>query len=349
MFLYAGFISVKNIFKLTVLNSKLLDYLLLMSLICFVGFRYYCDNDYTNYVTIYDAVPSIFNVTGVLNWSFFHGVEFGYLLIGAFFKTLGLGYRSIFMFCSIVTFTFLYMAFKKLMKYPAIALFGFFTQYFTLPFVQMRFGTAAAISLYGLSFLSTGKKKQFWFFLLLALSFHISALGVIATYFFYKIDWLKKTHLIWIVLLVSCFVTLIPLRSILGPLMSNIGNGRYAVYINAGNVELRSLLYNLILLFPLILFRKELNKRRVNVNFFLSMGLASIFVGALVWQISILGRFSIINSMVLCMILPLYLLLIKYPSDRIIGFYFIALYSLLKFIPSIRWVDNYNSFIGNFL
>jgi hypothetical protein len=344
IFLYAGFLSIKGIVKLSVLNSKLLDYLLLMSLICFVGFRYNCDNDYHNYAAFYQEIPPVFDIAGVWAWSYLHSVEFGYVLMCAFLKTLGFGYQSIFMFCSIITFTFLYMAFKRLIKYSTIALFGFFAQYFTLLFVQMRFGVATAISIYALSFLQTKNKKNFWFFFSLALLFHLSALGILGTYCFYKINWLKKIYLIPFVLLGSLLSLLIPIKNLVEPIMSSFGGGRYASYLKTNHeIGFISLLYTVILIIPLILFRKKLVKKQVNVNLFLSMAIASVSISILVGRVEILNRFSLINSVVLCMVLPLYFLLIKQPINKVIWFCLIILYSYLKFLPSMQWISEYTT------
>jgi hypothetical protein len=216
-----------------------------------------------------------------------------------------------------------------------------------LPFTQIRFGIAAAISVYACSLLPTPQKNKYWFFIILASSFHLTALGCIVVYFFYKIDWMRRPKYIYIVLLISVLILFIPVGNILVKLINMFFIKRYSSYamryINHSeeNVLWLSVISNIIIIMPLILYRKIFYNNHVNVNLFLSMALAGIFCGALVWNIGILYRFSAINTMILFMIIPSYIYLIKLSSAKILGYILLLTYCLLKYLNHMQYLSEY--------
>jgi hypothetical protein len=343
-----GVVSLKDLLKIQSLNNKIFDCILLSILIIFVGFRYNCDNDYINYVGIYESTPTLFNIKDIFSYSMTMGIEIGYLLVSSLLKTLNFGTQSIFVFSAIVTFCFLYAVAKRHTQYPAIALFTFFCQYFSLPFIQMRFGISLAIGLYGCSSLYLGRRKIFFVFIVLAASFHTSALGLFIFFIFNNIDWVKKSYLIYIILIICLFILLfVSFGKILGAIMTRLHIKKYINYVNSGIANPRALFVAFFSMYPFILFRNRLNKKSVDVNFFLTLGLGGLFVGSIVWQQGILSRFSMINTSVLFMIVPSYLLLFEKGHVRIIAYYILLLYCVLKFIPNLDHITSYTSSIVN--
>jgi len=343
VFLFFGAVAFKDLLKPTVFNRFFLTFVILSFLIFFVGFRYQSDNDFAVYVALYEAVPVFPNIGAIFAMTFSHGQETGYLLVKSILKALGFGPQSIFVFSTILMTFFLYKAFNKLAYYPIIALFIFFAQYFTLMFVQMRFGVATAISLYACSILPNGQKRKFWLLFVLALSFHLSTLGIIATYFLYKINWLNKNNIyrLFIIVIAAIFISIRPIFEIA---LSIIGIARFEYYLTGDGAEIRSLAFLFIFILPFIIFRKNLAEKGVNVNLILSMSFASILVGALVWQVGILNRFSIINASAICVAISSYLLLLKSNSTKVIAYCLLILYCFLRFLPSMQWVTEYRMF-----
>jgi hypothetical protein len=348
--LIIGFFSVKDILKISIANKRVMDYILLIIIIFFCGLRLECDKDYNNYVSIYNATPLLKDgIKNIISFGILHGIEIGYLFVSAFFKTLGLAPQSIFIFSAIIMFCFLYKVFVKYTNFPAIALCIFFTHAFTLSFIQMRFGVATAIAFYACSLLPEKKEKQYFIFIILALSFHLSAMGSIAVFFFYKVDWMQKGHLIYFILFLSMVMVFLPLREILTVIMNSFGIDKYTrLYSEMESASSTSLLIMVFLVFPLIIFRRKLIKKNININFLLSMILAGIFVGSAVWQLGILSRFSIINTVAICLVIPAYLFLCEWNGTKIIGYFIIMAYCLFKFLPHLKYITAYNSFISNF-
>ncbi len=339
-------ISVKDFIKMPVLIQNTFGVTLLVILICFFGFRYNCDNDYTNYVGIYQDTPLLNEGIGLIfGYGVIVGVEVGYLFISSLFKQLSFNAQSIFIFSSIITFCITYKVFKRNSIFPTISILIFFSQFFSLPFVQMRFGIAMAIVLLACFYLSKEQKLKYWFLIILASSFHISALGGVAVFFFYKVNWLERKVLLWTVLTLSFFIMFLPLKNVLVSVMGNIGIEKYSkLYADTDSANPISNIVSLIILVPLIIFEKQLRFKQVPVKILLSMGLSSICVGSIVWQLGILNRFSMITAISFCLIIPAYLLLLKAKKDLLVGYIFIIVYCFLKFLPSMDHVTPYQLF-----
>jgi hypothetical protein len=298
-------------------------------------------------MSIYNATPTLWHIKDIYLYSKGSGIELGYLLISSVFKTLNFNYQSIYIFSATITFCFLYVTMKKHTSYPAVALFVFFAQYFSLPFIQMRFGIALAIGLYACSLLYLGQKKKYWFFIILAALFHISALGLIVFFFFQRIKWTEESNLAFFILAIFLFLLIfLPMGSIWKFIMSRFSIEKYRNYANTEPANLRSLLVIFLYTLPLIMLRRNFKSFEVDVNLFLSLTFGGLFIGVLVWRLGILNRFSMINTSIVCMIIPNYLLLFKYYSAKIVAFFVLFLFCCIKFIPNLQYITPYRSFIN---
>jgi hypothetical protein len=338
--------SLSDLLKISKASKTLISLLSLFLLICFFSFRFECDNDYSNYVGIYNNTPSLSKgITNVVSYGFLAGVEIGYCLVSAIFKTLNFIPQSIFIFSAILTFTVVHYCFRSTSVYPGLSMLIFFTQFFSLPFIQIRFGIAMAIVLLACLSLFKGNKFSFFLLIILGCLFHISALGGLMVFFFNFIDWTKRPYLILFAIISSLIIMLMPIRSLLISSLSLIDIGKYSeLYADTATASPVSVIVTLIIILPLIFFRNQLLKKDFNVNAMLSMALCSIFVGCLVWQLGILNRFSMISASVLCLIIPSYLLMLKYKRDKFIGLVVIFGYCFLKFIPNLQHVLPYQTF-----
>ncbi|RZL68824.1 MAG: EpsG family protein [Pedobacter sp.] len=307
IFVFVVTFSFRDFLEISRENKAFVGYFSLITLICFFGFRFECDNDYDNYVGIFENTPSLSTgINSVLTYGLLVGVELGYCLVSAAFKTLSFSPQSIFIFSAAVTFILIHKCFSKLAIYPGTSMLLYFSQFFSLPFIQMRFGIAMAIVLLACYRLFVGKTVQYWLLILIGCLFHISALGGIAVFFFFIIKWDSKPRLILLVIFGSVFMMLLPMRNLLITSLGVVGIEKYSkLYEDTGSASPFSVLLNLIIILPLIFYRKAFATKniKININALLSMALASIFVGCIVWQLGILNRFSMISASVLCLII----------------------------------------------
>lgn len=351
VFIFVTIVALRDFFKVPILYKDVLGYLSLLILIIFFGFRYDCDNDYNNYVGIYQSTPSLEKgITEVATYGLLVGVEIGYCIVSAWFIMIDMGPQSIFIFSAILTFSIIHHVFGKYSIYPGVAMLIYFSQFFSLPFIQMRYGIAMAFVLLACINLFKGSKLGFWCLIFCGTLFHISAIGGIAVFFFYFINWEKRPIALWTVLLGSLFIMLLPMRSILVSAMGSIGIDKYTkIYADTESASPVSTVVSVILLLPLVYFRKDLRAFNVQVNQLLSMGLSSVFIGCVVWQLGILNRFSMITASSFCLIIPAYLTLLKNRKDKLVGVMLLVIYCFFKFLPSINHVTEYKMFLTHSL
>ena len=342
LFIFLGILCLLDVYPSIQIKRKQLLRTIFTIAIIFVGGRHWCDNDFENYSFFFENTPilyetSIKELSAIyLNWQ----VEIGYILSCSFLKIFGLGSQSIFFLCSFLTFFPLMLFFKKISRFPVISFFFFFFTLFTLPFVQMRFGVATAFSTIALWNLAEHKKKKFWVWFFLALSFHMTSLVILSIYFLYEKKLSSKTALL--ICFASLILSFIPIKLIFINIISFIGLGRYMTYAEDGSAGISSLIYFIIMLFPFIYYMDFFRKRIAYYDLLLIMGVMTILIGGIVREVPILNRFSLLLSISYSIIVPSYLLLLERKS-QIVGYILIVIFVFLKFIPSLNHIDNYDS------
>lgn len=346
LFIFLGALCLLDLYPSIQIKRKKLLYAFFFIAVIFVGSRYWCDNDFENYSFFYDNIPILYKTSIkelcsiYLNWQ----VEIGYILSCSFLKVFGLGNQSIFFLCSFMTFLPLMFFFKKVSKYPVISFFFFFFTLFTLPFVQMRFGVATAFCMLALWHLTNNRKKKFWIWFVLALSFHLTSLVILGVYFLYEIKLSKEKALA--ICFISLGISFIPIKAIFIHVISMLGLGRYMTYTSDEKIGISSLIYFIIILFPFIYYMDFFKKRIQYYDLLLLMAVMTILIGGIVREVPILNRFSLLLSTSYSVIVPSYLLLLK-RNSQLIGFILIVVFVILKFIPSLTHIDKYDSIFFN--
>lgn len=318
---------------------------LIFSAVVFVGGRYWCDNDFENYVTFFEETPSIdkTSISELFQLFLFWQVEPGYIFSCSFFKLFGLGYQSIFFLCSMLTFILAARSFQRVSVYPILSFFLFFTTLFTLSFVQMRFGVATACVCYALVQLDNQNKKGYWKWMVIGLLFHMTALIGFVIYWVYKIPMSRKlSFILWAC---SFAFSLIPIKTVFINIVSLLGFGRYMIYADEESSHFMSLIFLMILLFPFIYYESILRKKVKHYHLLLIMGLSTLLLGCITREIPILNRFSILLSISYCIIIPSYFILMKKNGTIFCSLILLILYAFLKFLPSLNHIQNYQNFL----
>ena len=167
---------------------------LVLGLIFLGGLRYGISSDYFHYKEIFNKVVL------TRDWNEFL-MEYGFLSILYFFNKLGLSFEFfIFSFCSLAVLIKAFVI-RKISPYPLISLLLYFTFFFLLDdmgAIRRGFACSCIFATYYFLFLN-----RFWiasFFILVALSMHISVLIVIPFLFFRKIKFNRNQFLIFLTL-----------------------------------------------------------------------------------------------------------------------------------------------------
>lgn len=170
----------------------ILSFLLVVS---FCALRFYVGNDYANYVTGFYGIKQFYGAN-VYFW------EPAYFILNRIFLNCYAGYIYVFASATLISFIFL---FKTLNYYNVLKWGVFFT--FTLGLLiflnnGIRQGVALSIFLYSIRFIENKKFGKYLICILLAASFHFSALILIGVYFVRNIRFSCYT---WLFLLFFSF------------------------------------------------------------------------------------------------------------------------------------------------
>lgn len=168
-----AFIEVFNFFKINLL-SKLISFSLLLILI---GFRWETGTDWDSYLNHFNSITDFSSAVSGDN-----GFEFGYNILIWVIKCVNTNY-SFFIFCH--TFIYLIILFKGL-SYLSNSFFISLLLYFSITIGVLgsnRQLLALVIGIYSFKFIFQSQPKLFLISILLAMSFHFSAVLLFIFYF----------------------------------------------------------------------------------------------------------------------------------------------------------------------
>lgn len=184
IYLYIGFflsyLSFVEIFFRKVQNSKF-SFIVVLIILFFLSFlRFEVGADWLAYLAFYTGSGPVENT------------EIGYRSLNNFFAKLDFPYFVFLAVVSAITLGFIYNAVKD-MKYKMIILYVYFSELFLYyNFSGMRQGLAIAITLFATKFIISREFTKFFLLVLLASTFHVSALIFVIAYFIYDYKMTKK-------------------------------------------------------------------------------------------------------------------------------------------------------------
>lgn len=170
--------------------------------------------DTYTYVDIIRDVSYIDDFNGLIEYSASYNIEFGFILFLCFLGLLGLNASSIFFVSAILIYSNLFLALKNV-KINAILYFSAFFSYcaiFFWSFNILRQMVAVSFVIVATTFLLKNFKFKFFLFVLIASTFHYSAIVCLVFYLVYRnIDFIFRFRwlLVGIVSILSKFILLV--------------------------------------------------------------------------------------------------------------------------------------------
>lgn len=178
-------------------NTKLfLAYCIFVFMVIIVGLRYFSDIDYEPYYDLYVTTPSLFSIN-LKELSALYG-EPGYLLISAFFKSLGMGFVSVALVSVIIAFYLKIKVLSGITSQYILAFALYLTIHFiTIEFIQLRWAVASGFIVVALYNILKGKMRSALIMIMLATSFHYFSLIFLLFLFFRKFSY-KTVNVIFL-------------------------------------------------------------------------------------------------------------------------------------------------------
>lgn len=119
--------------------------------------------------------------------------EIGFYLLSSGIKTVTSNVHIYFTVVSALTLTVLFLSLRKYSVYPFIGLLVYLSRFFMgREMMQIRAGLAISIVVFALQYIEMRKLKHFIFFVLLASSFHLSAILILPVYWMSRIELTPK-------------------------------------------------------------------------------------------------------------------------------------------------------------
>ncbi|TYT76513.1 EpsG family protein [Treponema phagedenis] len=215
-----------------------LSYFMILAVLCILPLLVGINSDradFNNYLLFFQESPTSIFSTEFYNYVEQQHAEIGYSYFQAivkFFVNSATFFFIVFCFLSLFT-RYKYYRYLMSLSDLAIAMFAFFShEFLRKDCVQIRNGMASAIVLFALIFLFQNKKIKFLFFVLLASTFHVTALAALPLIFIQLNFSKRNVHFLLFIFLVSlCLSIFFPLKKLLIVSASFLPS-RLSVYID---------------------------------------------------------------------------------------------------------------------
>lgn len=176
---------------------EIILYFFCVFIILFTAFREPV-SDTVMYTNVFNQIPNI--------WDLINGeslildkfpLELGYLYLNSIVQLIVSAPQLLFFIIATISISAYYFLFRKYSPYIALSFFIYLSLlYIFREVVQIRNGVACALVLYSVKFLYEQKIKKYILIILIAASFHLTALIGFLFYFINKISWTRKKILL---------------------------------------------------------------------------------------------------------------------------------------------------------
>ena len=322
---------------------EIILYFFCVFIILFTAFRDPV-SDTIMYTDVFNQMPDIWNlINGESLILDKFPLELGYLYLNSIVQFIVSAPQLLFFIIATISISAYYFLFRKYSPYIALSFFIYLSLlYIFREIVQIRNGVACALVLYSVKFLYEQKIKKYILIILIAASFHLTAVVGFSFYFINKILWTRKKILL--VLFFGLIVTQIEWIYQVMEILGNMGILYYRIAKYQGDVvaqqEVTLVKY---LLYCFILAYVGLN----NWGNRTKGSLENLLLGILVFGVLIQGSFhefreladriSSLSLSVLFLLIPIYL---KYTRWKYIILIAILIILPFYFYRTVQWIYN---------
>lgn len=266
------------------------------------GLRWQVGTDYINYAILYEDIR-----TGGYAAVADQGIEIGFVAVCSFFSLFTQSPYAMFLFFAFVINILIVLALRdnsSLFWFAVVLYLLKYTYYST--FNILRQSCAMAIVFYGTKYITKGEFKKYLICVLLASTFHVSALIMLPVYFFVRLKAWSKGVLAVSLVLSLFYVFYDRLMPVIYSIIGNTAYGKYEAVIAAedrGSSILRVVVAGAPVVLAVI-FRKRLAQRIGHSNIAVNMCLIALFMALLSQKELYFGRLGAYFNIYKLLLLP---------------------------------------------
>ncbi len=276
-------VSFFSFFDIVKFNRRIkngLIWLLLIGLILFVGTRYETGNDWIEYTKVFNKLPDVLTLLSQPALFGLFRMEPGYILFNSIVKYLGGTIDYVFLISTVFTIALLFKSLKRYNFFCFLAVLLYMRYgYLQTNMMFVRQGIAISIFFYSLKYIQYRKLVKYILLILVATSFHSSALITLPLYFF-----INKTYsntIIGVSIIISFVLSFMDISKLLIPVLPGFISNHIISYSEDeiwGEMTGRfnfGLFEKLIIGLLCLCYRKKLNSIH-NFNLFFNLFILSI-------------------------------------------------------------------------
>lgn len=311
--------------------------LIILPLILVAGLRNGVGTDFYNYIGIYNVIA---------NKSFLEVIsakEVGFNLITWICAQIKYNPQIMFFLMSLITISFSIRAIKKYSTKVELSLFLYITTmiYFT-PFNIVRQGVAVAILFYALKYIYTNEKVKYFVIILIAISFHSSAVIMFPIYFLvrypFKSRVIKTLGLVGVIGYFAFDKVWIGIMKLLQILGFEKYVDLYAEITNGGVHILRVLVAATPVLLS-CLFYKQLKIKYNRIDILINFSVINLIILVMALNATYLARLNLYVEVYNILLIPCFIGILDKKSKPL-GYIFIILLFFIFMVTQVKTQSN---------
>lgn len=246
--------------------------------------RYGVGADFETYVEIYNYYKTL----SLQNFTWLVSLEPGYAILNIISKYIYDDPQTVFALSSLLSLAFIYAGIKhnRSKINISLAIFFFMILFYFEFFTIVRMGIALSIVFYSYKYITERKLLKFCLFVLLAFSFHYSALIILPAYFYSG----KTKIYLKIIYIILAFVLFFGIDYLLNYLVGT----KFEIYLggNSQGFGLGNTIMRLPLLTLILLYRKNLLRVNKDNQIYIDMLVIELIVAQFAYKIIIFERLT---------------------------------------------------------
>lgn len=319
-FLVIGLLVVESLMDRNVENLLFVVTFFVMFFIA--GFRTYeVGSDSIPYVLLYDKVDVL--TPNIMK--FFTGkVEYGFLLLNSILYSISDNYVLLFSVFSFINLIIVFFVIKKLSPNMFLSLIIFFGyRFYTFSMSAIRASTSIAFCMLAYYYFVENKKLRSLFSIIVASSFHLSALAFLMIFVLDYIELNIKTVIVSIALTVVCYFNLNSVLSFSLDILE-----KYSSYTNLGNLVNLNLatVLNFAVVLVVFAFCEIFLKDREDyeINLLRKIMYFNLLISMIAINVPMFGRFILLFGSLMIIYIPIVVEQIKYLKNRFLSKVFVV-------------------------